>query len=76
MQCFKEEDVDPTFYTTRARSDEEIFPWDFISCGVTKAFLLREWKKALAAEVSANCRAGCQGCGAGTYGVGVCPGHS
>ncbi|MCR5283709.1 MAG: TIGR03960 family B12-binding radical SAM protein [Lachnospiraceae bacterium] len=73
MQCFEEEGIDPEFYTTRARADEEIFPWDFISCGVTKTFLLREWKKALNAEVSANCREGCQGCGAASYGVGVCP---
>ncbi len=72
MESFDECDVSIDFYTTRERSEDEIFPWDFISCGVDKAFLLREWKKALGETVSLNCRQGCQGCGAMKYGVGVC----
>ena len=54
------------------RNDDEIFPWDFIDCGVTKEFLLREWKKALGETVSPNCRMQCQGCGANRFGGGVC----
>lgn len=38
--------VDIDFYTTRARSLDEIFPWDFIDTGVTKEFLKREWINA------------------------------
>ncbi len=72
MDTFKECGIDPMFYTVREREDDEIFPWDIINCGVTKAFLLREWKNALAGKKSSNCRLGCLGCGAGTYGVGVC----
>ena len=72
MDTFKECKVDPFFYTTRQRADDEIFPWDIIDCGVTKAFLLREWKNALAGRKSMNCRQGCLGCGAASYGVGVC----
>lgn len=72
MDTFKECKVDPFFYTTRQRADDEIFPWDLIDCGVTKAFLLREWKNALAGRKSMNCRQGCLGCGAASYGVGVC----
>ncbi len=72
METFEECGIDPLFYTTRERSDDEIFPWDIIDCGVTKAFLLREWKNALAGKPSTNCRQGCLGCGAGTYQVGVC----
>jgi radical SAM superfamily enzyme YgiQ (UPF0313 family) len=72
MDTFKECGIDPIFYTVRERADDEIFPWDIINCGVTKAFLLREWKNALAGKKSSNCRLGCLGCGAGTYGVGVC----
>ncbi|MDE6320226.1 MAG: TIGR03960 family B12-binding radical SAM protein, partial [Lachnospiraceae bacterium] len=60
------------FYTTRVRADDEIFPWDFIDCGVTREFLLREWKKAQEQTVSPNCRTQCQGCGANRFGVGVC----
>ncbi|WP_029232157.1 TIGR03960 family B12-binding radical SAM protein [Butyrivibrio sp. VCB2006] len=72
MDTFKECGIDPFFYTTRERSEDEIFPWDILNCGVTKAFLLREWKTALSGKPSTNCRLGCLGCGAGTYGVGVC----
>lgn len=60
------------FYTSRPRKPDEIFPWDFIDCGVTKEFLLREWKKALDERTSENCRIKCQGCGAAKFGGGVC----
>ena len=72
MKIFDECGIDPFFYTTRERADDEIFPWDILNCGVTKAFLLREWKNALAGKPSSNCRLGCLGCGAASYGVGVC----
>jgi hypothetical protein len=72
MDTFKECEIDPFFYTTRQRSEDEIFPWDILDCGVTKAFLLREWKTALAGNKSSNCRQKCLGCGAASYGVGVC----
>ncbi len=72
MDVFKECGVDPFFYTTRVREDDEIFPWDIINPGVTKAFLLREWKTALSGKKSSNCRQQCLGCGAASYGVGVC----
>ena len=65
--------VDPQFYTTRPRAEDEIFPWDFIDTGVTKAFLLREWKKAVSSgEITPNCREACSACGANRYGCGVC----
>lgn len=72
MSAFSECGVEPDFYTTRERSDNEIFPWDFLDCGVTKEFLLREWKKAIAQTVSPNCRKQCQGCGANRFGGGIC----
>ena len=74
LSCFAECGLDIGFYTTRERAEDEIFPWDFIDCGVTKPFLLREWKKAQAGEVSPNCREQCQGCGASRFGTGICPG--
>ena len=73
LQCFEDCGVDIGFYTTRARADDEIFPWDFIDCGVTRQFLLREWKKAQEGVVSPNCQTQCQGCGAGTFQCGICP---
>ncbi|MFI3238641.1 MAG: TIGR03960 family B12-binding radical SAM protein [Lachnospiraceae bacterium] len=60
------------FYTTRERSLEEVFPWDFIDCGVTKEFLVREWKQALGEVLTPNCAAKCSGCGANRFGGGIC----
>lgn len=72
QQCFKDFNIDPAFYTTRERNEDEIFPWDFIDCGVTKEFLLREWNKAKRGEISENCSLKCQGCGAMTFNAGIC----
>ena len=72
MESFDACGLDIGFYTTRERADDEIFPWDFIDCGVTREYLLREWKKAQEQTVSPNCKAHCQGCGANQFGVGVC----
>ncbi len=60
------------FYTTRERSLEEIFPWDFIDAGITKDFLKREWLKAQNETISENCKLKCQGCGANRFGGGIC----
>jgi len=72
MQCFDECGVSVDFYTTRERSLDEKFPWDFIDAGVTKEFLKREWLKALNEDITLNCKEQCNGCGAGRFGVGIC----
>ena len=72
LQAFENTGVDMDFYNLRKRELDEIFPWDFINCGVTKSFLIREWKNAMEGNVTPNCRAKCSGCGATSYGGGVC----
>ena len=72
MDCFAACGLDVGFYTTRERSLDEIFPWDFLDCGVTKEFLKREWQRALAETVTPNCKQQCQGCGAARFGGGIC----
>ena len=72
LQAFAETGVDPDFYTLRERSADEVFPWDHIDIGVTKAFMRREWDRAMAASVTPNCREACSGCGAASYGCGIC----
>ncbi len=72
MEAFEKTGIDIAFYTTRERERDEVFPWDFIDSGVTKDFLWREWERAQKGEVTPNCRAQCSGCGAKTYGGGVC----
>ena len=73
LEAFEETGLDIPFYTTRHRDENERFPWDFIDIGVTKKFLLREWKRAHEETVTPNCRQQCQGCGAGSYHAGCCP---
>lgn len=72
LEAFEECGVSIDFYTTRERDLEEILPWDFIDCGVTKDFLKREWKNALSEQVTPNCKMSCQGCGAARFGGGIC----
>lgn len=72
LSVFEECGIDPNFYTTRSREDDEIFPWDFLDCGVTKEFLLREWHKAQKETITLNCKQQCNGCGAAKYHTGIC----
>lgn len=71
-EAFAETGIDIEFYTLRERSTDEILPWDFIDAGVTKEFLIREWKQAKGEVVTPNCRQKCAGCGARRYKGGVC----
>ena len=72
LEALEECGLSVDFYTHRERSTEEILPWDFIDCGVTKEFLKREWVKAQREEISENCKVKCQGCGAARFGGGIC----
>ncbi|MEE1028236.1 MAG: TIGR03960 family B12-binding radical SAM protein [Agathobacter sp.] len=72
LDAFERCDIDPDFYTMRERSEDEIFPWDFIDVGISKEFMLREWKNAIAENVTPNCRMRCSACGARQFGGGVC----
>ena len=64
--------LDMSFYTTRERSYEEVFPWDHIDIGVTKNFLIRESKKSKEEKTTPQCREKCSGCGANVFNKGVC----
>ena len=72
MQAFENTGVDIAFYNLRKREKDELFPWDFIDIGVSRSFLYREWERAMAGEVTPNCRMQCSGCGAAKFGGGVC----
>ena len=75
QEAFLECGVDAGFYTTRERTKDEVFPWDFIDTGVSRAFLEREWECAMEGKVTPNCRQSCSGCGAAVFGGGVCHEH-
>lgn len=79
MDIFKTVGIDPAFYANRTIPDDEILPWDMISAGVTKEFLLSERHKAQKAAATPSCKEKCSGCGANKL-VGKefcrwCPGH-
>ena len=64
--------VDFSFYANRRRSYDEVMPWDHLDYGVTKAYLIREHERALAAQVTPHCRLNCSGCGANKLVGGAC----
>ena len=72
MEAFQENDVDIDFYIHRERALDETLPWDFIDAGVTKEFLIREYRRAQEGKVTPNCKKACSGCGAMVFHGGVC----
>ena len=72
LESLEENHLDYHFYTSRERSLDEVFPWDFIDIGVTKNFLKREWNRAMEEKTTPNCHEKCSGCGAARFGGGVC----
>lgn len=63
MQAFADCGLDPMFYAARPRPLDEIFPWDHIGCGTSKAYLAREWQRSRHAEITPDCMRQCAGCG-------------
>ena len=65
MEAFAECGIDPEFYAYREIPYDEVLPWDHISCGVRKEYLIKEHQKAMRAETTQDCRVGkCHVCGA------------
>jgi radical SAM family uncharacterized protein len=65
MRAIEAAGLDPSWYVERERSSDEILPWDHLHCGVDKAFLWEEYRKALRGEETPDCRFGdCTDCGA------------
>ena len=72
MEIFKACGIDPDFYATRKREYDEVLPWDHISVGVSKNFMINESKKAHDEVTTPQCREKCSGCGANKFGGGIC----
>ena len=65
QKAFNDCGIEMAFYANRRREENEIFPWEHISCGVRKEYMLSEKKKALSGEKTSDCRLDtCTGCGA------------
>jgi radical SAM family uncharacterized protein/radical SAM-linked protein len=62
--AFSSLDMDPGTYSYRRFETEAPLPWDHISANLSKDFLLREYQKSFAGEVSPDCQtASCLRCG-------------
>jgi len=69
MRAFAEMGLDPDFYARRQRPPDETFPWEVVSTGVRREFLLEEYRRSKHGETLADCRERCHGCGIlGAYG--------
>jgi radical SAM superfamily enzyme YgiQ (UPF0313 family) len=64
QNAFAAEGIDPQLEARRERLQDDPLPWDHISCGVTKAYLWREFERAMDEATTRDCRQGCTNCGA------------
>ena len=64
LQTFADLGIDPAFYCQRPIGLDEVTPWSHMDYGVTHEYLVREYKKALAAQTTQPCNRACHGCGA------------
>ena len=55
--------IDAIKYAERSLASSESLPWDIIDIGVSRTFLRKEYEKALAGELSTDCRKTCHCCG-------------
>ncbi len=61
------EGLDPAWYTTRHRHEDEVLPWDHLWAGLHRDFLWQDWRDALEAHGVPDCRwTPCYDCGACT----------
>ena len=63
QDAFSAAGLDSEFYAHRARSLDEVLPWDHISTGVSKRFLLTELHLSQAGRTREDCRNRCYNCG-------------
>lgn len=65
MEAFEATGIDPDYYARRDRDFDEPLPWDHLDCTVSKAYLIREWQRAVKEELTWDCRhMPCNGCNA------------
>ena len=64
LEALQDAGLTKEFYIGRERGAAELFPWEHIQPAVARSFLRREYEKALAEELTHDCRHGtCTGCG-------------
>jgi radical SAM family uncharacterized protein len=61
--AFASHELDPSFYTSRTRRSDELFPWDHISSAIRKNYLYADYQRSLDGRLHKDCREGCDACG-------------
>ncbi len=59
----REAGLDPDFYVTRERGEDEVFAWEVLDQGVTREYLFQEYQQGLSGRLSPRCSEGCRRCG-------------
>ncbi len=72
LKAFENCGISPEFYAYRKIEHDEILPWDHIDIGVRKEHLIKEHDLAYKELTTPSCREKCTGCGASSFGGGVC----
>ena len=62
-KAFEEAGLAPEFYAHRERGLDEVLPWDHISSGLRKLFLLQDYKWSKEGNTRPDCREQCYYCG-------------
>jgi len=62
-RAFEEIGLSLDFYAYRERRADEIFPWEVVSTGVQKRFLLADYQRSQRGETLSDCREHCHDCG-------------
>ncbi|NIQ94924.1 MAG: radical SAM protein, partial [Desulfuromonadales bacterium] len=47
--------LDPAFYVTRERGEQEILPWEVVDVGVKRDYLLEEYRRGLEGHLTPRC---------------------
>jgi len=64
QKAFEKSKISMDFYATRERQEDELLPWEHISCGVKKEYLQQERARARKGEITLDCRfSTCLDCG-------------
>jgi len=61
-QAFASNGLTMDEYAYRERDLDEPLPWEVVDVLTTEGYLKREWKRALEARTTKDCREGCNGC--------------
>ncbi len=62
-QALKQSGINRSYFALNELDTDDALPWDVIDCGVSKAYLKREYLRAMAGQTTPDCRLGCNGCG-------------